>query len=750
MTNEQVTPGCGVPPEQIGSGAGRPALLWIGSSRPAHLGRSFRLDRDEVTIGRASDADLAVDDPGASRRHARVERGPDGEYVIADLGSRNGTYVNGLKVRSTPLREGDKIQLGTVTAFRFSFREELEEREDRLQRAMRATGVGAFEWSFETGDVLLSGGAERLAPDPRGFWAAVHPEDRERLRELLAAAAAEGRRVEVECRVNGPSGLRWYAMRGEPFRSASGRVTHVAGSIIDVTARKLAEAEVRRQALLFESLLDAVTVLDFQGQIIDWNGRAEAMFGWTKAEALGKRPGDLLFRGGGDDLATTLVASVSQDGRVTNEVTLRRKDGTEVVAEVVGVPLRDPSGRHVADIAIYRDVTERRQMQARLLLADRMAALGTLAAGVAHEINNPLAFVLGNLVYLEEELPRRAPESTGLPEFASALKEARTGAERIRSTVRDLLDLARGRDAEVVAEVDVNAVVEFTVKMAEPQLRHRARIVKRLGTIPQVAAPESRLGQVFLNLLINAAQAIPEGDAGRNEVRVTTRHDPQAGTVTVEVSDTGVGIAAEDRQRIFDPFYTTKTVGVGTGLGLSISHSIVASLGGEIVVESARGKGSTFRVILPASAATPASAVEAERPALPRARILVVDDEPLVGNVLQRLLGGRHEVVVATRGAEALVLLGAGARFDLLLCDLLMPEMSGMELYEKLAAEFPDQARHTVFMTGGAFTDRARAFAARRQHRVMTKPVDLRELEGILAEHLGVAKPAGREGEGKP
>jgi PAS domain S-box-containing protein len=746
MASEQVTPGCGVPPEQMGSGSGRPALLWIGSARPGDRGRSLRLERDEISIGRGSDIDLAVDDPGASRRHARIARGSDGEWVIADLGSRNGTYVNGLKVRSTPLREGDKIQIGTVTAFRFSFREELEEREDRLQRAMRATGVGAFEWSLDTGDVSLSGGAERLAPDPRGFWSAVHPEDRGRLRELLAAAAAEGRRVEVECRVNGPSGMRWYALRGEPFRSAEGRVTHVAGSIIDVTARKLAEAEVRRQALLFESLLDAVMVLDFQGQIIDWNGRAEEMFGWAKADVLGKRPGDLIYRGRAEDLTATLAGTFAPEGRAPSEVTLRRRDGSEVVAEAVGVPLRDPTGRHVADIAIYRDVSERKQMQARLLLADRMAALGTLAAGVAHEINNPLAFVLGNLVYLEDELPRSAPEGTLLPEHRNALQEARTGAERIRATVKDLLALARSREAEAVGDVEVNAVVDFAVKMAEPQLRHRARIVKRLGDVPRVAAPESRLGQVILNLLINAAQSIPEGDAARNEVRISTRLDPQAGTVVVEVADTGVGIAPEDRQRIFDPFYTTKPVGVGTGLGLSISHSIVASLGGEIAVESAPGRGSTFQVILPASAAVPAHGTEDAPVPTRRARILVVDDEPLVGSVLQRLLGGRHEVVVATRGAEVLVLLGAGARFDLLLCDLLMPEMSGMELYEKLLAEFPDQARHTVFMTGGAFTERARAFAARRQHRVMTKPVDVRELEAILAEHVGGRRPEGKEG----
>jgi PAS domain S-box-containing protein len=749
MMNEQVTPGCGVPPEQIG-GAGRPALLWIGSSRPAHLGRSMRIEKDEVVIGRATDADLHVDDPGASRRHARITRGADGEYVLTDLGSRNGTYVNGLKVRSTPLREGDKIQLGTVTALRFSFREELEEREDRLQRAMRATGVGAFEWSVESGEVMLSGGAERVLVDARGFWAAVHPEERDRLRELLYQAALDGRRLEVECRVSGPSGVRWYALRGEPFRGHSGEVTHISGSLIDVTARKLAEAELRRQALLFESLMDAVMVLDFQGQIIDWNRRAEAMFGWTKAEVLGKRAGDVIYPDRGEELSTTLVASASEDGRVTNELTLRRKDGREVAAELVGVPLRDPSGRHVADIAIYRDVSERKQLQARLLLADRMAALGTLAAGVAHEINNPLAFVLGNLVFLEDELPRTAQESPKLEDLAAALKEARTGAERIRSTVRDLLNLARNRDAEAVSEVDINALVEFAVKMAEPQLRHRARLVKRLGSIPTVAAPESRLGQVFLNLVINAAQAIPEGDASHNEVRVTTRHDAEAGTVVVEVTDTGVGIAPEDRQRIFDPFFTTKPVGTGTGLGLSISHSIIASLGGEIRVDSSRGKGSTFQVVLPASSAAPTVEADEARPVLPRARILVVDDEPLVGAVLQRLLGAKHEVVVATRAAEAIVLLGAGARFDLLLCDLLMPEMSGMELHEKLATQYPDQAKRTVFMTGGAFTERARAFAAKRQHRVLTKPVDLRELEGVLAEALGVRTTAStREGNGR-
>jgi len=742
------TPGCGTPPAELLPASGRPCLLWIGSTEHAHVGRSYKIASDDLSIGRSEDADLVVRDPGASRHHARITRDANGEWILTDGGSRNGTYVNGMRVRATPLHEGDKIQLGTVTALRFSYREELEDRQERLQRALEATGVGCWDFDARTGGVALSGGAEGLLPNDAGFWSAVHPEDVARVRDTFERAARDVRRCEVECRVAGPAGTRWFALRGEPFRGAGGLAGHLAGSLIDVTTRKLAEAELSRQALLFESLLDAVMVLDFQGRIIDWNGRAEQMFGWTKAEAMGRRPDELFAGDDAADLETTIVASISQGGGpLGNEVSLRRRDGAEVIAEVVGVPLKDPTGRHVADIAIYRDVTEKRQMQARLLVADRMAALGTLAAGVAHEINNPLAFVLGNVEFLQRELAK-LPDIPGAAELERALLDARTGSERIRNTVRDLLRLSRSRDAELVCPVDVNDSVEFALKVSEPQLRHRARLVKKLGKVPPVAAPESKLGQVILNLVLNAAQAVPEGDVGANEVRVTTRYDAGAGAVVIEVSDTGVGIAPADQRRIFDPFFTTKPIGVGTGLGLSICHSTVTSLGGDIRVQSAPGKGATFTVMLPAAAPAVQPEPQAEEAAAPRARILVVDDEPLVGDVIQRLFGLRHEVVTVTRAADALTLVGAGARFDLVLCDLLMPDMTGMQLHDQLMAQFPDQARRTVFMTGGAYTERARAFAAQRSHRILTKPVDAREIEKVLRDTLsatGAARGASEE-----
>lgn len=747
------TAGGGRPPEALEDPAGRPCLLWVSSARHSDLGRFHRIGKDETVIGRGSEADVLVDDLGVSRRHAMVVRRPDGECVLVDLQSRNGTYVNGLRVRSSPLREGDKIQLGTVTALRFSLREQLEEEEERQRRALAAAGIGAWEWNAASGVVTLSGGAEKLldppageASDrPRGFWDLLHPDDVEPMRQAFAAAARQGRPCQMRCRVHLPGGRgpRWLEMRGEVFRDEEGAPSHVTGTLMDVTARRVVELELRRYALLFESLNDAVAVVDLRGEIVDWNGAAERLFGWARAEALGCRPGELLAAGGRDDLTPAVLAEVSRSGRWFRETTLRRKGGGDCLVEIVAMPLRDGEGHHVAAIVMARDVGERRQMQAKLALADRMASLGTLAAGVAHEINNPLAFVLGNLHFLAEELPRLAAAAhpARLEVLAKALGDAREGGERIRAIVRDLAAFSRGNEPEAVGPVDVARALDFSLKMAERQITSRARLVRRLGELPPVMAVESRLGQVFLNLLVNAAQSIPEGDAARHEVRVSTGVDP-AGRVAVEIADTGCGISPEDLPRIFDPFYTTKPAGAGTGLGLSICHSIVASLGGEIEVQSQPGQGTTMRVILPAAGGP------AERPAEgPRARILVVDDEPLVGAVVRRLLDPPHEVVAVTGAREALALLDAGARFDVILCDLVMPEASGMDLHARLAQAHSEQARQVVFMTAGAFTPGSRAFVERsRQLRFLAKPIDLAELQAIIAERLAARVAAGGQG----
>ncbi|WP_375767755.1 ATP-binding protein [Archangium gephyra] len=257
---------------------------------------------------------------------------------------------------------------------------------------------------------------------------------------------------------------------------------------------------------------------------------------------------------------------------------------------------------------MVRDITRQKTLELSLLQADRLAALGTLAAGVAHEVSNPLGYISSNLHFIEEglaELRRALGEAPGLERLAhtleeceEALDEARQGTTRIRNVVGDLKTFARGEDTRPGDErADVRRAMEMSINMAMPELRHRARMVWHPEEVPLVRGSESRLGQVFLNLLLNAAQAIPEGAPEKNTVEARLRAED--GKVVVEIRDTGQGIPPENLKRIFEPFFTTRPAGVGTGLGLAICHSIIIAMQGELTVESTVGQGTCFRVLLP-------------------------------------------------------------------------------------------------------------------------------------------------------
>jgi signal transduction histidine kinase len=265
--------------------------------------------------------------------------------------------------------------------------------------------------------------------------------------------------------------------------------------------------------------------------------------------------------------------------------------------------LRNSKGEITGTIGVALDITERKVIEAKLMQAERLASMGTLAAGVAHEINNPLTYVMANIGFVAERLPKLIPTRSAGPlaaqleELGTALGEAQEGAIRVRQIVRDLKTLSRG-DEEHYGPVDVRTIIESSINMVMNDLRGRAKLVRDMGAVPTVEASESRLGQVFLNLLVNAVQAIEPGDIARNEIRVATFTDG-AGRAVVTVTDTGGGIPPHVMGRIFDPFFTTKPVGSGTGLGLFICHGIVKAQGGEITAESAAGRGTTFRVVLP-------------------------------------------------------------------------------------------------------------------------------------------------------
>lgn len=403
---------------------------------------------------------------------------------------------------------------------------------------------------------------------------------------------------------------------------------------------------------------------------------------------------------------------------------------------------------------------EHRKIQEQLLISERMASVGTLAAGVVHEINTPLAVLIANLDFAAEALgftldqsqygdqtaEAASPESmhSAIAKAKKPLWDAREAADQMHQIVRGLKIYSHAGEEEHLGPVDVRSILEFSLRMVSNEVRHRAHVTKDYGDVPLVEGNASRLAQVFLNLLLNAAQAIPEGRYDSNEIRISTRLH-ESGRCLVAVRDSGSGIPSEMVTRLFEPFFTTKPAGVGTGLGLAICHRIVTSLGGEIQVESEVGKGTTFRVLLPPARAQAAPQVEPEAeqilPPKRRGRILVVDDDPMMAAVVRRMLVSEHDVDALTTVTEALARIRAGQRFDVLLSDLMMPQMTGMDFYESLLRVAPEQAERLVFMTGGAFTPAARAFLDQVPNPRIEKPFSSQKLRLMVHEVLRWASP---------
>jgi CheY-like chemotaxis protein len=385
-----------------------------------------------------------------------------------------------------------------------------------------------------------------------------------------------------------------------------------------------------------------------------------------------------------------------------------------------------------------RDVTQKKQLERQLMQADRLAALGTMAAGVAHEINNPLAYVMLNLEWIARKLPAVSADPASLPALVAMLEEARQGAERVAAIVRELRSFSRA-EGETRKLVDLTTVVQNAIKLVGNEVRHRARVLTSFESVRPVLANEARLEQVVVNLLLNAAQAMPEGRADRNVVALNVREDA-TGRAVLEVVDNGTGIPADVLPHVFDPFFTTKPVGEGTGLGLSICHGIVTSMGGQIAVYSDRD-GTTFRVVLPTSEAVaidsaPPASGRASWPDSARARVLVVDDEPRIASALRELLSPEHMVEAAVTAQEALAAMER-EEFDVVLCDLMMPDTDGIEIFERIRGRRPGYEKRIVFMTGGAFTARAAEFLASVDNRRLEKPFSMGLVERIVREMAG-------------
>lgn len=568
----------------------------------------------------------------------------------------------------------------------------------------------------------------------------VHEGDRDK---LAAWRRRHDASAVVELRLVGPSGVvhvECGEIDGFEFDGAPASLFFA----IDLTARLAAQQALARSEgltrLLLRVLPDMLLRVDRNGTLLDFRAgpehpnvatldalRGASVFGFV--ELLPDVSRDLVDRG------IAKVFEALETGRETAYVAKSSALGPNRVYDCRIFP----EGKDEV-VVLVRDVTEQQHMKEQLAIAERMATVGTIAAGVAHELNNPLTYVVGNVSFALEALDAAARgEPLDIASLRQSLVEASQGTERVQRIVKDLGIFARGGSTSEPRPTDVRTVVDSVIAMTQAETRHRARVKVEHEASVLVNVDPSRLGQVFVNLVVNASQAIPEGSPGTHEitVRISVGAD---GWQEVSVRDDGVGIPREMLHDIFQPFVTTKKGSGGTGLGLAICHRIVTELGGRIDVESEPGKGSTFRVRLPPSAAREGREVASQHEvAGVRARILVVDDEPLITRAIRRMLS-KHEVSTVDSGEEALAKL-RGEPFDLVLCDLTLGGMSGLELRDAVRRENPTLGERFLFLTGGALTAAARDLMAREPERFVAKPISAAELRDLVERELQPPAP---------
>jgi len=467
---------------------------------------------------------------------------------------------------------------------------------------------------------------------------------------------------------------------------------------------------------------------------------AAALVGAAGLEECVRRSEELLTAESKADFVRVLMAAFRNERDVHLETAMMTCGREPIDVRVHWRFLPTTEGRFERAIVSVVDMTAERELQQRLLLAERMSAIGTLTASLIHEIKNPLTFVWNHLRSLRQS-------ATTLPqETAEMVEEAYDGAERIRVITNEINVLSHGGEAGEVETVNLKQALDASIRIADPEIQHRATVVREYeeGRL-YVRGSQTRVGQVFLNLLVNAAQAIEPGDRAQNTITVRARSVDED-RLCIEVQDTGPGISPQMLRRIFDPFVTTKPAGRGTGLGLSICRRIVHSLEGTIEIRSHPGQGTVARVVLPKApralrplTVPPPSMSAIRRAAGGRLSVLVVDDEPVIARLIEKALF-EHEVTTAADGREAVALMGERA-FDVILCDLIMPEMTGMDVYRAALQRSTPMHERIVFMTGGAFTQRARDFLESVPNFRIEKPFELGHLERTIYEAANIVDP---------
>jgi two-component system, cell cycle sensor histidine kinase and response regulator CckA len=579
----------------------------------------------------------------------------------------------------------------------------LVDSESRLRLVIDAARVGTFEHDIPSGTVHVNGRTLALLGLPSGspltferFVGLIHPDDRTSFILSVGAArkASGDGSVDLVFRVVRPAGdTAWLSIRGRYQFAGVGpdRVaTRFAGVAADVSERMQKLEERSRLSAIISSSDDAIVAKTLDGTVTHWNAAAERIFGFSAEEMLGQSffrvvPIEVLEEE--RELLTAAQNDISVSGRITKRV---RKDGASIDVSLTLSPIFNDAGECVGVSSITRDITAQRELEEQFRQAQKMEAVGQLAGGVAHDLNNILTSVL---VGMEFALQSQSLE----PFLRSSFTEVRADCYRASTLIRQLLTVAR-RQVINPRTCSPNDIVQDILPMISRLLGEDVGLETRLNANAAIFADPNQLGQVVLNLAVNARDAMPTG----GHVTIETRDDCANHEVILSFSDTGPGIDPAIKARVFEPFFTTKAAGNGTGLGLSAAYGIVAQAGGTIKVESEPGQGAAFVISLPTVAAAPNARVGSRSSVVVGGSetILVVEDERIVRDLLTRSLRSLgYHVLEAQNGHDALIMLSRhDALVHLVLTDVVMPQMGGGELIERLRAQQPDI--RVVFMSG--------------------------------------------------
>ncbi len=478
---------------------------------------------------------------------------------------------------------------------------------------------------------------------------------------------------------------------------------------------------------LVDAAADAILVVDHRFEhIVEANPAARAMFSLRLQELRQRTVRSLCPDREADKLKAIAETLAAHGEAQLPQLRMQRSDGSSFWAWVKARPF-EVMGRNF-HVTVIRDVSEDIEHQAQIDVAFRelehhahLAALGELAATVAHELNNPLHFISNNV-----EMLRNTPKA----EIEPLLADIQNGVERMASIAKTLLPFARGDDG-TKRPIDLFEATRMVCRMVDNDVRHRATLIQDLQPVPLIEGHQSRIEQLLTNLLLNASQAVATQRPGDHKILVRLfSHEDQ---VVLEVADSGPGIPPELRKKVFKPFFTTRDRSQGTGLGLALCAKIVAEHEGQLEYIKDRSlPGACFQVRLPAASARRPIEQPRQVPAPDRLRVLVIDDDALILRAYGRSLGKKHDLVLACSGVEAISLLEKDAAFDCVLCDLMMPSMSGPELFAELEMRWPQLAQRTVFCTGGVFTEDTQAFVSAGDRKVLNKPISIRDLEAML------------------